>query len=80
MLQYLHFAYYSGNQPSHSDRIAALIKESSKDKVLWLLKSMKLLNKKYPKLRETWTLERVSEMVSQNIRGFEDIDDMLKNL
>lgn len=33
-----------------------------------------------PALREIYSTEKTSEMVSQNILGFEDIDDMLKSL
>jgi hypothetical protein len=80
MLQYLHFSYYTKNPPTIHDKIASMIKESSKDKVLYLLKSLKLLTKKYPALKEIYSVDKTSEMVSQTIRGFEDIDDMLKNL
>lgn len=80
MLQYLHFSYYSKQPPTAHDRIAGMIKEQSKDKVLFLLKSLKLLNKKYPQLKELYSLEKTGELVSQTIRGFEEIDDMLKSL
>ena len=48
MLQYLNFSYYSKNPPTAHEKISGMIRESSKDKVLYLLKSLKLLTKKYP--------------------------------
>jgi hypothetical protein len=80
MLQYLHFCYYSKNPPTAHEKICGMIRESSKDKVLYLLKSMKLLTKKYPQLKEAYSPEKTGDLVSQTIRGFEDIDDMIKSL
>lgn len=80
MLQYLHFCYYSKQPPTAHERICGMIRESSKEKVFYLLKSLKLLTKKYPQLREIYSPEKTGELVSENIRGFEDIDDMLKSL
>lgn len=46
----------------------------------YLLKSLRLLTKKYPELKQIYSQDKVSEMVSQSIRGFEDIDDVIKLL
>ena len=58
--------------------IAVFIKESSREKVYYLLKSLKLCRKVNPETKTIYTEKYVKELVPEGLSGFDDIIDILE--
>lgn len=56
------------------------LKDSSREKVHYLLKTLLHLAKKHPKIKEVYSSEVVKGMVNESILGFEEIEECLKEL
>lgn len=77
MLQYLHFAYYKKTVIARNEAIEVFLRESNREKVHYLLKSLKLCIKNAETARKTYSLEYVKGLLPENIIGFDDISDLL---
>jgi hypothetical protein len=77
VIQYLHIAYYLKISITRRDTIEVFMKESNRDKVHYLLKSLKLCIKNSEQARKAFSLEYVREMVAENITGFDDISELI---
>ena len=78
MLHYLHFSYYSKSKVDKSMRLELFIKESSHEKVYYLLKSLKLCAKE-EKTKEIYTAKYVQSLVPETLSGFDDITEVIEN-
>lgn len=59
------------------DKIELLLKESSREKVYYLLKSLQECRDANIRTKEVFTLEYVSSLVPESLSGFDDIKDIL---
>ena len=78
ILNYLHFSYYKKSKVPKLESIQVFIKESSREKVYYLLKSLKLCRKANPETKAIYTEKYVKELVPEGLSGFEDIIDILE--
>ena len=78
MMNYLHHAYYTESSVPKLKRLELFINECPKDKVYYLLKSLKLCRKKNPRTKTLYTHDYVSKLIPQTLIGFDDISDVLE--
>lgn len=78
VLNYLHFAYYKKFKLSKLECIEVFIKESSREKVYYLLKSLKLCRKANPETKAIYNEKYIKELVPEGLSGFEDIIDIME--
>jgi hypothetical protein len=77
VIHYLHFAYYKKIAIGRHEAIEVFLKESNREKVHYLLKSLKLCIKNAEASRKTFSLEYVKGILPENIIGFDDISDLI---
>jgi hypothetical protein len=77
VIHYLHFAYYKKIEISRHAAIEVFLKESNREKVHYLLKSLKLCIKNSDQSRKIYSLEYVKAILPENIIGFDDISDLI---
>jgi hypothetical protein len=77
VIHYLHFAYYKKIAIVRHDAIEVFLKESNRDKVHYLLKSLKLCIKNIEESKKIFSLEYIKAILPENIIGFDDISDLI---
>ena len=77
VIHYLHFAYYKKIAISRHEAIEVFLKESNREKVHYLLKSLKLCIKNSEQSNKIYSLEYIKTILPENIIGFDDISDLM---
>lgn len=77
ILEYLIYCHYEQSYPEFVDRINVFLKDSSREKVHYLLRALIDVSEKQPKIKEKYTEESLKSMINETILGFEEIEDCL---
>ena len=80
VLQYLSYCYYSLEQPELAGKMDVYLKDSSREKVHYLLKMLVHMAEKFPSVKEEYSGKKVKKMINENILGFEEIEASLEHL
>ena len=73
LLNYLHNAYYRKRKVVKMEVLEVFVRECSRDKVFYLLKSLHLCTKDSEEMRREFSQEYIKRLVPENISGFEEI-------
>jgi hypothetical protein len=78
VIAYLHFAYYQRIPVPRLPVVEIFVKESPREKVHYLLKSLKLCAKNAESTRLAYSQEYVRALVPETLSGFDDIVEMVE--